>query len=193
MVIWLIKGEVMYKILAIVFLFFITSFAQEDENKAKKTAEPILKQLSNWKDVSFEQLTIDIENKRNFGSNSPRNIANNLRSGNTINVLQQGDNNLSVIRQFGENNEANLVQEGNFNEYDLLQNGNELNNDAYQIGIGNKLSQNISGNGLDYTIYQKGNFNELIQLENGLKSRDYSVYQIGTGARLIIINGQLGK
>ncbi|HZW40589.1 MAG TPA: hypothetical protein VFF33_14925 [Ignavibacteriaceae bacterium] len=182
----------MYKIIAFMFLFLVTSLAQE-ENKAKQTAEPLLRQLSNWKAVSFEQLTIDIENKRKLGTVNSSGLANELSSGNNINILQHGDYNKAIVRQYGESNNANVVQEGNNNEYNLLQSGNDLNNDAFQIGYGNKLSQSISGNNLDYIIYQKGSFNELIQVENGLKSRDYSIYQIGTGARLIILNGQIGK
>jgi hypothetical protein len=76
------------------------------------------------------------------------NYAGILQYGNSqsVDLIQQGSNNVAHMGQFGRQNEIDISQYGDF-----------INTNVLQSGHDNSVSQDFTGSNLDYTIIQFGN------------------------------------
>ena len=117
-----------------------------------------------------------------------------------LNQEGYGNSTLIILMQTGSMNYAGLYQEGNGNMTHGMQDGysnsiessiwGNFNRSAFiQSGDYNKIQQEIRGDNMNYTIIQEGNYNEAIQIENGIKSKEYKIIQQGDHMRVYIKNG----
>lgn len=91
-----------------------------------------------------------------YGLYNTTNIIQAGSNTNTIEVIQQGDNNFADIIQLGIDNEVILVQEGENNFFTILQDGNGNAANVNQLGEQNFTVTQI-GNGMVVNITQYKN------------------------------------
>lgn len=176
----------MKKFLFFLFTFSIVLFAQNEHNSVKDAAEPILKQLSNWKDVSFEQLSINLDN------NKKQNLADPLLNNNPAlynmysSILQVGVSNSALVNQDGADNELGLIQAGINNNFSLNQYGTNLSNFHMQVGMNNDMELQYLGNNRDITVHQFGNNLRYVEIENKPGLPAIQITQRGNNSQIIV-------
>lgn len=112
---------------------------------------------------------------------------------NTLELYQIGLSNVLVASQVGFGNYSSVTQSGNDNFYELTLTGNYNDITALQSGSGNTVIQELNGSNYKIDIKQLGNENSIIHFDSNSSIPQMSIIQTGSRARLMIINGALGR
>lgn len=112
---------------------------------------------------------------------------------NTLELYQIGLSNVLVASQVGFGNYSSVTQSGNDNFYELTLTGNYNDITALQSGSGNTVIQELNGSNYKIDIKQLGNENSIIHIDNHSSIPQMTIIQSGTRARLMLVNGVIGR
>ncbi len=110
-----------------------------------------------------------------------------IDASNLTRVLQSGNYNLINIVQAGGNNQVAVIQSGNDNLYQLDLSGTNNGVGVIQNGDNNAIIQKLlNADDISVEFLQQGNGNEIEHVVEGLTSKDYKIYQVGDGMKVIV-------
>lgn len=168
-------------------------FGQKDN---LKTEEAFLQQIESVAAFFPFQNGLDYSNMariQQIGNSNFASINQTLTGinvpGNVAELVQNGNVNNAILSQTGNWNNHLITQIGNENMFEALVVGNNDASNIDQFGNSNMINQSLVGNDMAFILSQHGNSNEITQIENDQQSRQYQIYQVGDGMKLIIING----